>query len=425
MNSFISYLEKNNFIPQLTSKPLDEVGIIIVIPCFNEPFLINTLNSLWNCTRPGYKVEIIIVVNHPLDTPQNIINQNKKSLQEAKSWIFEHPDNALQFHLIFISDMPIKHAGVGLARKIGMDEAVYRFNLLQNFKGIMVGFDADSLCDPNYLIEIENHFRKNPKTPGASIYFEHPIDDPKHHLLLNEGIILYELHLRVLNQGLRYAGHPHAFHTVGSSFAVLAGAYVMQGGMNKRQAGEDFYFIQKIIALGNYTEINSTRVIPSPRESDRVPFGTGAAIKKWIDSRGGTFTTYNPEAFLTLKKLFQLPKKFYTANKQEYASIISCLHPALIDFLEKNNYEDEISGIGKNTNSLVSFTNRFFNWFNVFKVIKFLNTSHNRYFEMMDVTNAAAMLLKNSAPDIVEVSDSKNMLLYYRNIERTGSQSTS
>jgi hypothetical protein len=418
MNSFINYLEKNNFIPQLTSKPLDGVGIIIVIPCFNEPFLTSTLNSLWNCSRPDCKVEIIIVVNHPLDSLQNIIEQNEKSLQEAKSWISEHPDNALQFHLIFVPDMPIKHAGVGLARKIGMDEAVYRFNLLQNFKGIIIGFDADSLCDPNYLIEIEKHFQKNPKTPGASIYFEHPIEDQSHHSLSIKGIILYELHLRVLNQGLRYAGHPHAFHTVGSSFAVRAGAYVMQGGMNKRQAGEDFYFIQKIIALGNYTEINSTRVIPSPRESDRVPFGTGAAIKKWIDSGCNTFTTYNPEAFVALKKLFQLPEKLYTANKQEYAGIISCLHPSLIDFLEKNNYEDEISGIGKNTNSLISFTNRFFNWFNVFKVIKFLNTSHDKYFEMLDVTNAAEILVRNNSSDILKVSGCKEILLFYRKTER-------
>src|SRR5213594_3575687 len=94
--------------------------------------------------------------------------------------------------------------------------------------------------------------------------------DPK----VAEAIAAYELHLRYYVRALRYAGFPYAHHTIGSCMAVRADVYKKQGGMNKRQAGEDFYFLQKIIPLGHFTDLTETKVIPSSRPSDRVPFGT-------------------------------------------------------------------------------------------------------------------------------------------------------
>ena len=55
-----------------------------------------------------------------------------------------------------------------------------------------------------------------------------------------------------------------------------------QDGLNKKQAGEDFYFLQKIMPMGNYFELNSTTVHPSSRTSDRVPFGTGPIINQYL-----------------------------------------------------------------------------------------------------------------------------------------------
>ncbi len=117
-------------------------------------------------------------------------------------------------------------------------------------------------------------------------------------------ITLYELHLRYYIQGLRYSGFPYAFHTVGSAIAVKAFQYVKAGGMNRRQAGEDFYFVQKLVPLGGYFALNSTTVYPSPRESFRVPFGTGAAISRLMNNPGEEFLTYNFEAFRELRSLF-------------------------------------------------------------------------------------------------------------------------
>ena len=43
-----------------------------------------------------------------------------------------------------------------------------------------------------------------------------------------------------------FVGYPDSIYTIGSAFAVRAEAYMKQGGMNRRQAGEDFYFLYKL-----------------------------------------------------------------------------------------------------------------------------------------------------------------------------------
>src|SRR5690606_5551781 len=131
---------------------------------------------------------------------------------------------------------------VGLARKIGMDEALRRLDRAGRLDGVIACFDADCTCDPNYLVEVERFFRENPKAPGCSIYFEHPLSGPAEPGIY-QAVARYELHLRYYIEALRHAGFPHAFHTIGSSMAARASAYLQQGGMNKRQAGEDFYFL--------------------------------------------------------------------------------------------------------------------------------------------------------------------------------------
>ncbi|HKQ37750.1 MAG TPA: glycosyltransferase, partial [Verrucomicrobiae bacterium] len=208
---------------QIEQPPPEGLGIVLVVPCYDEPDLVGAVKSLRACGRPHCETEVIVVINSAVDAPEDVKERNRKSAEQARPYA----------HVIHCPDLPPKHAGVGLARKIGMDEALRRFN----GEGIIVNFDADCRCDPNYLQAIEEHFLAHPETPGCSIYFEHP----------RGAADLYELHLRYYVHGLRYARHPYAFHTIGSCMAVRSRVYMEQGGMNKRKAGEDFYFLQKVI----------------------------------------------------------------------------------------------------------------------------------------------------------------------------------
>ena len=47
---------------------------------------------------------------------------------------------------IYVQAPSISGWGVGLARKTGMDEAVRRFNAINNPEGIILNLDADCTC---------------------------------------------------------------------------------------------------------------------------------------------------------------------------------------------------------------------------------------------------------------------------------------
>jgi hypothetical protein len=418
MNFVKTYLDKQNFYPTLTDQPQADLFLCLSIPCFNEPNLIATLQCIWDCSRPQNSVEVIVVVNSSENASKESIRQNTISLAEGQEWAKNHIDPKLQFHFLYCADLPQKFAGVGLARKIGMDEAVWRLSLAKNPKGIIAGFDADSLCDPNYLMEVEQHFLRHPKSDGASVYFEHPTSGEAFPISTYKGIAQYELHLRYLNQALRFAGHPHAFHTVGSSFAVRMDAYVKQGGMNKRQAGEDFYFLQKIISLENFTEINGTRVIPSPRESDRVPFGTGAAMRLLSTSQDSELKTYSFQCYVDLRVFFKEVPNFYRKDKETIEVEFSKFSLPLQNFLIENRFFEELSSIQSNVSTPDKFRDRFFRWFTVFKVIKFLNHTHANYYVKQDVTVEARKLLTHLGK--TPSSEAKELLEEYRALDRKG-----
>lgn len=394
------YLLRSSFLEQqIFNEANSNLNMIVVIPARNEPKLTLTLESLLAANQPFKPYEIIIVFNHPEEDSAENKLKNKESYTSCIEWIDQK--KLTHIHCILAFDLPKKHAGVGLARKIGMDEAVSRFS--NNSKGIIVALDSDCVVNKDYLLAIEDHFNDNPDTNGASIYFEHPLDEDEK---LREGITQYELHLRYYNQLLKYAGHPFAFHTVGSSMAVRVEAYVKQGGMNKRKAGEDFYFLQKIIQLGNYSEIKNAIVYPSARISYRVPFGTGRAMGEWVDNKKVTLSTYHPDAGKELQLFFNYVKTNHAS------SIFKGIPESVAQFIGEKEWEDKMEEIRKNTKSNEAFMHRFFSWFNLFMCFKYVHYYRDNYKANIAVEEAASSLLNelegfdskwNRAEDLLHV----------------------
>lgn len=403
------YLSRYAFREQLLdTDPSNSLGLIVVIPCCNETNLIDSLASLAECKQPNSDVEVIVVINASENTSEAIIKQNKLTFDEASLWAAKYELSWLKFHIIQENSLPKKHAGVGLARKIGMDEAVRRFEQINNPNGVIVCFDADSLCEKNYLVEIEKHFNQNPKTPAASIHFEHPIEGNEFDEKIYNGIMQYELHLRYYKNGLQYAGLPYAYHTIGSSMAVRSSAYQKQNGMNKRKAGEDFYFLQKLIPLGDFTEIKTTKVIPSPRVSDRVPFGTGKAMQDWLDSSDEEMLSYNVKSFIDLKNFVeQVPNLYEQTNVELPASVSAFL--ATIDF------EESLHKIKANATSEKHFVKLFFNWFNAFKVLKYMHFTRDNYYADVLISEAANDLL--DCLELEKEQTLRNLLLRFRKLD--------
>ncbi len=408
----MKYLERYaHYKEALISQSVSEdTGIIIVIPCFNEPDIVPTLQSLNECSVPNLKTEVLVVINASETATDSILETNQKTAEQIHLFISsENP--GFDLHIIIQNELPQKHAGVGLARKIGMDEAVRRFHQIGKlWDGIIVCLDADSLVEPNYLVEIEKHFIDNPKTPACSIHFEHPLDQEN-----AEQIINYELHLRYFINAQRWAGHPHAFQTVGSSMAVRAEIYAKQGGMPKRQAGEDFYFLHKIIPLGHFTELNTTKTIPSPRTSDRVPFGTGKDIGDQLSiEQKEDYTTYNFEAFVHLKTFIETLDLAYSMDSEEFMEIQPM---CIVHFLMGENIHEKLAELKKHTSNFESFRNRFFQWFNGFLIMKYCHAARDLYFPNQSVESQSKVLLELLNATQNNSSSKKQFLTAFRKLD--------
>ncbi|HKR05586.1 MAG TPA: glycosyltransferase [Bacteroidia bacterium] len=413
-----TYLEKHRFCErQINSPVVPDTNIIVVIPCYNEPALMKTLQSLFDCEKTFLPAEVIITLNSGEQDGEGVINQNKKTFIDANDWIKKHQHEKLFFQLIQIKNLPKKHAGVGLARKIGMDEAAARFEDISKQDGVIVCLDADCTVDKNYLTGIENHFQQLPKATGCSIYFEHPVDGNEFSKKHYEGIINYELFLRYYNRALHYCDFPYAFHTIGSSMAVRNKIYQKQGGMNRRKAGEDFYFLHKIFPLGNFTELNSTKVIPSARESGRVPFGTGSAIQKYLATDSEIFLTYNIQIFIDLKEFFKNVPAFFTSSPHH--TIPTSIPLSIQKFLAENGFEKKLDELKQHSASEKMFVKRFFNWFDGFMVLKFVHFARDNFYPQQEISDAAKSLLKLNEKKFSENILKKNLLLKYREWENS------
>jgi hypothetical protein len=406
------YFERFGFCPrQIQTAPSAQLGMVIVIPCYDESGLIDSLEALWRCQRSGCAIEVIIVINSGQNAPESTLQRNRETHQEANAWITGHREEQLQFHCLNLTGLPKKKAGVGLARKIGMDEALHRFDDVNRLDGVIVCFDADCTCDPNYLGEIERFFAEHPEAPGCSIYFEHPLDGPEE-MGIYKAITLYELHLRYYVEALRYAGFPHAFHTIGSSMAVRARHYCAQGGMNKRQAGEDFYFLHKIIPLGAFGEVNSTRVLASPRPSHRVPFGTGRAVREYLDF--GKFESYPLQAFQDLRFLFADLPELYKSNGP-----ISGYPAVLQQFLQEQEASSHLEQIREHTASQSAFQKRFFRWFDGFTAMKYIHFARDHAYGNADVLEVACEIYQKRARVLFAPADARDLLFAYRKLQRS------
>ena len=399
-------------------KPSLNLGISVVIPAYKEEFLLLSLMSLKKCLLPTCDVEIIVVINSSEADGPATKKLNREIYHTALNWSRKNYRLRMRFHILMHEDLPKRHAGVGLARKIGMDEAVYRFERIRRRRGIIVCFDADSRCDPNYFVEIEKYFQKYPKTPACTLYFEHPIEGHEFPPKVYQAISAYELHLRYFIHAQKYAAFPFATQTVGSSMAVRSDIYQKQGGMNRRKAGEDFYFLHKFSSLPYFGAINSTRVIPSPRKSDRVPFGTGKAVKEII-GKSGAFNTYAPGSFEDLRSFFTNVRSLFDMELEQIPEFEEQLPLSIRSFLQSVSWSQNFLEIKSNTSTRSQFVKRFFNWFDAFKIMKFVHFSRDHFHPDIGVSAAASWLLQHHHKlEIPTEATPKKLLTLYRDIDR-------
>jgi hypothetical protein len=371
------------------------------------------------CARPDCSIEVIIVINHPENSDEEIRKSSLGAFRQISDWSGSHSCGNLAFLPVLQPDLPAKHAGVGLARKIGMDEAVWRFYKSGNDNGMIVNLDADCTCQDNYLEALYHFKSEHPGFSGCSIYFEHPIQALKQPL--RSHIVDYELHLRYHRLALAQAAYPYPFHTVGSSMAVSLAAYIRQSGMNKRKAGEDFYFLHKIFPLGNFYQLNSTTVFPGARYSTKVPFGTGAALTKMNKAmEHDTFRTYNRQSYGELSVLMNNIGHFLTWDRNHIHEFIGRLPGCIGGYLTDIEAVEKIMTIKKGVKTAPAFKKAFFRWFDGLKVLQYLNHASRNCFPDQEIFAAVALLAREISGQHQVLSGKEELLFYLRAWEKSG-----
>lgn len=382
---------------ELEGQIVGNPDLIVVIPAHNEPDLCDALKSLHQCDRPQGEVLIIVVINESTQSNEEIVRVNKATFKKATA--IDQRFRQCVLHL----QLPPKKAGVGLARKIGMDEAVRIFES-QGKDGIIVCYDADCTCDTNYLSSIEDYYAQRPSNLGV-VHYEHVLHGDNHFPIVN-----YELYLRYYINALRFARYPYAFQTLGSCITVKSSAYQKQGGMNQRKAGEDFYFIHKVMPLGKVGEINKTTIYPADRISDRVPFGTGHAVGKYIDDPDPDYPVYHYHTFEDLVFVNQNLDIYY--ETQELPNI-----PETIKVFYKEN-DFDLKQLIKHSGGLSNFTQRYYQWWDGFRTLKFVHFCRDHFYPKINLDDALRWLSEQASNLDLKDQSREEQLLMLRDYDR-------
>lgn len=385
MKHWEKYIEKHKAYDKYAVPSSFNYGMVVVIPCFDEPDLFTTLFSLKQCYSTKHPVSVLVVINSSEVTDSSVVLHNRETYDKLVAFAKEHNTPELSFHGLLCEDLPRKHAGVGLARKIGMEWAVRGFLQSKNKEGVILSLDADCTVSENYLSSIENQFSTS--YPNCCVLnFQHRVTSNEESL--SNAIKQYEQYIWYFRDALKAIGFPYYYHTIGSAFAVSADAYVRVGGIGRQQGGEDFYFLQKLFQLGKTAELTEPFVYPEARFSDRIPFGTGPALEKIITSIDGLLRVYSIESFIVLKDFFELSSNFYKQSGDTIMTLIKQLHPSILKFLKEFNLLSSITDCNENTTTIAAFKKRFFHHFNAFTIIKYLNFAHSNYFELTPIDKA-------------------------------------
>lgn len=283
-----------------------EKKIFLALPVLNESKI---LPALIKCLEnQDYKnFELVVCVNNYnswWDHPEKVdyCFDNQKSIDYLKK-IEDFPITVIDRSSKTLG-WPQKKGGVGWARKVGMDS----ISSSAKDDDLIVSIDADTFYPPDYLSSLVKAFDENPRLDGIAIPYLHKMADHETARL----ILHYEIYMRYYLLNLLRIENPYAFTALGSAMAVTVKAYRKAGGLTPVKSGEDFYFLQKLVKIGQLGLWANTIAYPSSRLSDRVLFGTGPALLKGQNGDWNSYPIYSYKSFDKIRDTFQLFGKLFS-----------------------------------------------------------------------------------------------------------------
>ncbi len=386
---------------KIEASSLENLTSVVVVPAIceleNIKKLLVSLSN--NDNRYFSSTLILFVINNSANSTFDVKEDNQKSLKVLREIMgkVNHSNDKfleriiasnLRVGLVDASspgkELPDKDAGVGLARKIGMDLALSVFDYQSKNKKILICLDADCTVENNYLTEIINNFNSK-NISAAVVNYSHPIIEDNEN---SEAIISYEIFLRFYDLGLIFANSPFAFPTIGSTMICDYESYIKVEGMNKRKAAEDFYFLEKLAKNYSIEKIKNTIVYPSSRSSWRVPFGTGQRVNRFLSQKQNEYLLYDPKSFSILKEWLEV----FTSDKISSEGLLlessKEIDLQLYEFLIQQHFHEDWKKILANSKTLEQLNRQKRNWFDGFKTLKLIHYLRDTKYPMINMFDA-------------------------------------
>ncbi|MBU2710168.1 hypothetical protein [Zooshikella harenae] len=363
---------------------------VLVVPCFNEP-----LQLLERLLQPLHIEDnwlIVLVINAPSNVSSTQLNNNHKLLNQLNIDHKTNQNSLVPFknYWLYVINrsaesnlIPVK-AGVGLARKIGADIACHLIH-----QGIVqlpwiFSTDMDAVLPGNYLKQVIEYPLASNNCSAFIYNYQHQADTCS----LTVSQQLYDIRLRYYVLGLRWAGSPYAFHTIGSLLAIHSEAYAKVRGFPCRNAGEDFYCLNKLTKVGQIISLKGQPIIIDARLSDRVPFGTGPALQSisTLNEPKTDYLYYNPECFNALKKLLSVFKTENTLTSESLKKQFDHLPQYIIDTLSTLKIHQFEKHITQQKLTGKKLKEHFHHWFDGFKTLKLIHCLRDNHFPSLPLS---------------------------------------
>jgi hypothetical protein len=348
----------------------DYYSFFIIIPIYNEKdYLFDTLDTIKNQSIGLLSQTLtILVINNSNKCSKDIIQNNYKTHQKINR-------NKYNFEYIVLdyysreNALHEKNFGVGLARKIGMDFAL---NYAHN-NSLLFCLDADTLISKNYLKIIVQYYQKY-NFQVSTVNFKHQeSQDP----IINKGIRIYEDGLKSMANKIEYCKSPYGYVSMGSTIVCNAISYIAVGGMPKKKATEDFYFLQSLAKYTSIFQIKEILVFPSSRNEERVYLGTGHRMKEYYLNNSFKSLFFPDESYEIIKKIIYF---FENQYNQPYESLNKELNKHfsnnICNFLYQHNIKniwDKINSNAKTKNQFITFFHQWFDGLKIIKMLKYLS----------------------------------------------------
>ena len=338
----------------------------IIIPVYNElKYILHTLESINEQDQLLLNhLLVILVINNSSMESKKIIDKNYKTQKsiERNKYNFEYIilDCYSKFHAI-----NKKYFGVGTARKIGFDFAVQ----YSKKNSLFFSLDADTLVSPMYLETIID-FYKDTSFYACTVNFKHQKSKDS---LINKGIKIYEKQLLKIAEKIRDCNSPYGYVSMGSAIICTAEAYILIGGMPKKRAGEDFYFLQSLAKYTKIHFIDKILVHPSSRSEQRVHLGTGYRMKEFSETKNFNNLFFPDSSFYEIKKFISIATNNYKCSYKDLnKKLIQNLGDNICNFLNENSFEKIWIKISLNSKTKKQFMIFFHQWFDALKIMQLL-----------------------------------------------------